>query len=38
MSTLFSMLSEWLALAFAKDMSRLSSSTFSETAVFKFYI
>jgi hypothetical protein len=38
MPALFSMLSEWLALAFAKEMSRLTSSTFSETAAFKFSV
>jgi hypothetical protein len=38
MSALFSMLSEWLALAFAKETSQLAGSTFSSTAQFEYFI
>jgi hypothetical protein len=36
MVALYSMLSEWLALAFAKELSGLTRSTFSQTAAFEY--
>lgn len=35
--TLVALLSDWLALALAKNLSRVGHSTFSETAAFPFY-